>query len=555
MFGSFFRVTATVALAALFFSGCGDDTRLIRDGADGGPSDGPPGEIISGCSPTPDSDGDGIADQAEGTSDIDGDGTPNHLDDDSDGDGIPDSVEHQGAEPCRRVDSDGDGTADWWDTDSDNDGLSDADENGVYFTDPTVRDTDGDGVTDLGEALGTRTDPNDASSTIDPGDFFVVLQYMGPREERTLRFGTDISVADVYFLIDTTGSMGTPIANVQSSLSSIAVEIQSAIPNVQMGVGQYRDFPLGSSGPLGIGYGSPGDDAYKHEQDITDDLSQVQAALDRLSAGGGADGPESLTEALYQTATGAGGSWSDGSGSYSIPSKTCPMILDEVGTRRGYPCFRPGALPIIIGVTDINSHEGTDSSADYAGITPETATLGQGVSSLQTLGARFIGVAVTSTTSRADLEHYATETGTVGASGPLVYDAPSGAISGVIVDGIEELVGGVVQDVSTRTENVDGNPDDFDATQFIKAIVAVEGYGPGGVAGTGYDSKSTDQFFGVVPGTQVDFSIDFYNDVRPPADTSQIFEARIIVVGNGVADLDSRNVYIVVPPEGAVVLI
>ncbi|NIR42150.1 MAG: OmpA family protein, partial [Actinobacteria bacterium] len=60
--------------------------------------------------------------------------------------------------------------------------LSDADEAGTYFTDPTERDSDGDGVTDLGEALGTRTDPNDPSSTIDPGDFFVVLQYMGMRE-------------------------------------------------------------------------------------------------------------------------------------------------------------------------------------------------------------------------------------------------------------------------------------------------------------------------------------------------------------------------------------
>ncbi len=551
MFGSLGRARVGVALATFFLFACGDDARVIRDGSDGGPDDGP-GEIISGCSPTPDTDGDGIADGAEGTSDIDGDGIPNHMDLDSDGDGISDEVEHGGEHPCRRVDSDRDGTADWWDLDSDNDGLSDADETGVYFTDPTERDSDGDGVTDLGEALGTRTDPNDPASTIDPGDFFVVLQYMGPREERTLRFGTDISVADVYFLIDTTGSMSTPIANVQSSLSSIAVEIQSAIPNVQMGVGQYRDFPLGDGL---FGYGSPGDDAYKHEQDITDDLSLVQAALDRLSAGGGADGPESLTEALYQTATGAGGNWSHTSGgSYSIPSKTCPMILDEVGTRRGYPCFRPGALPIIIGVTDINSHEGTDTSADYAGISPETASLAQGVNQLQTLGARFIGVSVTSTTARADLEHYATQTGTVGTSGPLVYDAPSGAISGVIVDGIEDLVGGVVQDVTTRTANVEGNPDDFDATLFIKAILAVEGYNMG-VAGTGYDSKDDRAFFGVIPGTQVDFAIDFYNDVRMPADTSQIFQARIIVVGNGVADLDARNVYIVVPPEGAVVLI
>jgi len=552
MFGSLGRARLGLALAPLFLFACGDDARVIRDGSDAGPDDGP-GEIISGCRPAPDTDGDGIADGAEGTSDIDGDGIPNHMDLDSDGDGISDAVEHGGADPCRRVDSDRDGTADWWDLDSDNDGLSDADEVGVYFTDPTVRDSDGDGVTDLGEVLGTRTDPNDPTSTIDPGDFFVVLQYMGAREERTLRFGTDISVADVYFLIDTTGSMSTPIANVQSSLSSIAVDIQGAIPNVQMGVGQYRDFPLG--GDLFSAYGSPGDDAYKHEQDITDDLSRVQAALDRLSAGGGGDGPESLTEALFQTATAMGGSWTHSSGgSYSIPRKTCPMVLDEIGTRRGYPCFRPGALPIIIGVTDISSHNGTDSAGNYAGIGPAPAALNQSVSALQSLGARFIGVSVTSTSARADLEHYATQTGTVGSSGPLVYDAPSGAISGVIVDGIRDLVGGVVQDVTTRTENVDGNPDDFDARTFIKAIVAIEGYNMG-VAGTGYDSKDDRAFYGVIPGTQVDFAIDFYNDVRRPADTSQIFQARIIVVGNGVADLDARNVYIVVPPEGAVVLI
>ena len=62
-------------------------------------------------------------------------------------------------------------------------------------------------------------------------------------------------------------------------------------------------------------------------------------------------------------------------------------------------------------------------------------------------------------------------------------------------------------------------------------------------------------FYDVVPGTQVDFDIRFLNDVRPPAASAQIFQARIIVVGNGVADLDARNVYIIVPPDGGVILI
>jgi hypothetical protein len=123
-----------------------------------------------------------------------------------------------------------------------------------------------------------------------------------------------------------------------------------------------------------------------------------------------------------------------------------------------------------------------------------------------------------------------------------------------VINGIAELVGGTPQDVSTRTENVPGNPDEFDATQFIKSIVPIEGYRDG-IPGTGYATKDMTTFYGVIPGTLVDFAVDFWNDVRPPAATAQLFRALIIVVGNGVATLDSRNVYIIVPPEGGTVLI
>ena len=40
-----------------------------------------------------------------------------------------------------------------------------------------------------------------------------------------------------------------------------------------------------------------------------------------------------------------------------------------------------------------------------------------------------------------------------------------------------------------------------------------------------------------------------------PHETAVIFRARILVLGNGVARLDERQVYIIVPPEGSVVLI
>ncbi len=57
------------------------------------------------------------------------------------------------------------------------------------------------------------------------------------------------------------------------------------------------------------------------------------------------------------------------------------------------------------------------------------------------------------------------------------------------------------------------------------------------------------------PGTIVEFEVVFQNDFIPPRETSRIYEALIIVVGNGVAHLDERHVYIIVPPEGEVILI
>ena len=74
-------------------------------------------------------------------------------------------------------------------------------------TDPLNPDSDNDGVSDLAEVDGTGTDPNDPTSTIPEGDFFVVLPYNGDRAARPLRFSTNIEIADVFFLVDMTGSM------------------------------------------------------------------------------------------------------------------------------------------------------------------------------------------------------------------------------------------------------------------------------------------------------------------------------------------------------------
>jgi hypothetical protein len=586
----------------------------------------PPGSHVVPMCDSVDSDGDGIADRIEGTVDSDGDGTNDALDADSDGDGLADRDE-AGAGVCVYYDSDSDGVPNFRDTDSDNDGLTDAEEVATR-TDPTNTDTDGDGVTDLGEVRGTHTDPLDPASTIDEDHFFVVLPYMGPHESRTLRFGTSIGIADVYFLVDMTGSMGGARTNLINGLvDTIIPGIESDVPDVWFGAGGFDDYPLepyGGSGGVVDGVSCTGTcsvcigdvctrctdgvcercvrdvcvpydpDAPPSPVDSTDrpfyllramappmedfgrwsieaaaevcpaqpatnDIGAIVGApngrpdildaVEGLPCHGGGDGPESYVPALFASASGSGLTWTGG----SVPPASCPSVPDDPGPRVGYPCFRSGALPIVLLVGDNFFHNGPGGSNPYRFDAPE---YDETLAELRGIGARVIGIFAGDPEygdERGDFERIATDTGAVRADGtPLVFDISweGTGLDRAVVDGVRSLVGGTPQDVTTRTENVAGNPDEFDATRFIASITPHEGYGPGG-AGTGYTSKDATTFYGVIPGIQVDFAIDFVNDVRPPSTTAQIFRARILVVGNGVATLERRDVFIVVPPDGS----
>lgn len=557
---SFVRSFLFVSLAlAGLASGCrvADDTPPSR--TDGGVSDGGYVEV-SGCVASEDMDGDGIADAADGIGDPDMDGMPNQLDTDSDGDGLDDAVEHAGFPPCVYRDSDGDLDPDHLDPDSDNDGASDGDEVSRYGTNPLDPDTDGDDVYDLVE-VSAGVDPLDATSRLPEGDYFVILPYNGGPIVDDLTFGTDIRVADVYFLVDSTGSMDAVINNVRDSLSDIASAIAVDIPDVQMGVGHFEDFPFG---PFVTFYGNPGDEPYEHLQDITDDVSLVRSALAGISLGQGGDGNEAPVFALYEAATGLGGTWmytASPPATWSLPARECPMWPDERRPRIGYPCFRPGALPIMVLLTDYEWHNGgpTGTRWPYENIAPPPPSLVSAGVALNEIGARFIGVPIQ---DRDTLQYWPTDheamceaTGSVDAAGePLVYPAIAGNVSDSIIEGIHVLADETPMLISTLEENVEfpPNPGGVDATEMIISIVPLEGYGPG--AGEGYVRHDDMYFYGVTPGTRVVFTVTFENTIVPPPRISQVYRAVIAVMGNLHARLSERRVFILVPPEGEDIL-
>ena len=230
-----------------------------------------------------DSDGDGIGDAQEGTADRDNDTVPNYRDLDSDGDNPPgseaggdaaeagdDDLATPAAECARELDVRTldltrpmmDGIPDYLDTDSDNDGLGDREES-IAGTDRCNPDTDGDGQLDSAEVAWCRNHmrercASEASTRIPDTDYYLILPWMGAQVARELEFGSNLRVADVYFISDTTGSMGGVLRNVQSSIATprtgLIDSITALIPDTWFGVNHYDDFRSG-------GYGSGSDRA------------------------------------------------------------------------------------------------------------------------------------------------------------------------------------------------------------------------------------------------------------------------------------------------------
>lgn len=115
----------------------------------------------------------------------------------------------------------------------------------------------------------------------------------------TITAGTPTStLADVFFLADTTGSMYGAISSVAASASAILAGT-AGLGSVAWGVGAYRD--------VGDAY------VYELNQAITTNQAAVQTGINAWSAGGGGDYMEADLYALHQVATSSATGWRTGS--------------------------------------------------------------------------------------------------------------------------------------------------------------------------------------------------------------------------------------------------
>ncbi len=578
------------------FADVDDDGDLIPDLDELGPD--PAAPVDSDGDGTPDfrdvdSDGDTVADRFETLVDYDNDGAANFRDPDSDDDCRPDQLEAGGNPP---LDSDGDGRFDFADRDADNDGLADRLEdtncNGVRDGDessPLAGDTDGDGTSDLVENAAGTNPNNPADNPQANGDFVFLVPYVMPPSPTsdTLDFSTAISQADVFFLMDTTGSMGGEIGNLQASLGTIIPALATQIPNVGIGVGDYRDFRNAPSG-------GASDYPYVLRHRImtvgtAGGRASVQGAVNALTASGGGDGPESGWQALHHIATGQGLTGVGGSNVTAFNNATSPPTTptagESLGTIPGVG-FRPGSLPIVIQITDEPSHGGVGSAYSFGGTTPRATALAE----LGNLGGRLIGVVSRDTlyvdantdmlvgvnTSGArvppsawgatrpagcsaaqccTLENGAGEAPDGGGLCSLRFTIASdgSGLGTAVVDAVRAVANFVRIDVGALAAD-----DPADAVDAVVAFVdrvqanpaAPVPCTPGLVAIDGNGDLINETFDAVQPGSTACFDvIPKMNTTVMPTENPQMFKATITVRGDGVTVLDTRDVFFLVPPS------
>lgn len=523
------------------------DSDMISDELEAGDSDLSTHPIDTDLDGTPDfldddSDNDTISDLDESVEDTDSDSIYDYVDTDSDGDGIPDS-EEAGDDDISTppVNCDGDSAYDFRDTDSDNDGVSDASELD-YGTGICAPDSDDDGASDLVEIV-YGSDPLDPlDNPRMRGDFIFTIPYLEPPDPTldTLVFSTDLKEADIYFVIDTSSLMEGEIQNLATDLRDVIVPgIQSSIDDVQFGVGRFEDCPEQRNCT----------NSMRNLQNITDNIESVQAALDSITQFCG--GREPYASVLWVIATGDTSPWASYAPGYFGPHpRNCPDPSFV-----GWPCFRVGALPIIIQIG--NERFGQESTCLIHKSSSDA------INALNAISAKYIGVNSGGTAVHSDMEVIARGTGSVDVGGsPLVFDIdPDGTgLGSQIVDAVTILLTQVPIEVGAvgRDDPFDG----VDATQFIDRIIPNTIGGipdptdPARVCATGLMSADRDGdmvddvFVDVLPGTDVCFDLHpAYNTIVSPSSEPLLFSAYIHVMGNEVTVLDTRQIYFLVPPE------
>lgn len=385
----------------------------------------------------------------------------------------------------------------------------------------------------------------------------------------TLKAGGGLNRVDVAMVMDTTGSMGGSIKDLVDSLVlKILPELQRNIPDVAFGLVEHKDYPIAP-------YGDAADFVVRIHKTITTDANDVRTTLSKMSASGGSDLPESQLPAMYYALNGAELKYAGG----TVAKATIPTgRIAPIG-------FRPGALPVVILITDIDWHEPSHSPYDPAKVF-DPITIDQLVDAFKVTNARFVNITEEGTAGAITKETQADQlsdrtgsnvppaafnkacgenkccTGLAGAardpSAPdgrcrLNFLHKSGeGVSSSLMNAISGLSIGSIFDVTGAGAKATELPDGSKLIKSVKVMPA--GHAPlkcGAMKVKDANGDGTPETYEQVPvKTPVCFQVELdRNTFSPAANSPTLLAARIDVTGDpGKIVLDRRTIVFVVPP-------
>ena len=147
--------------------------------------------------------------------------------------------------------------------------------------------------------------PVSAADTLTPSPVSVTLDAGTSTDiNKTLSLDGLPARADIIVAIDTTGSMGTPIAQAQADASSICSTVKGSIPGARFAAVDFEDYP-------GMPFGAASDTPYVLlTPGFISDCTAFSLAIGTMAADGGGDNPEAYNRAFFEA-------YSDGA--YTLP--------------------------------------------------------------------------------------------------------------------------------------------------------------------------------------------------------------------------------------------
>lgn len=383
-----------------------------------------------------------------------------------------------------------------------------------------------------------------AQSGLGFDDGFCVTVEEGEEVQVDLSFPVEYRIADIAFLLDTTGSMSGLAQAMAGEFGDIAGALAGFIPDITFGVATYEDYNYSS---MGSGVDKP----FVLRQQQTDDFGLVQASLNSVQVHSGDDEPESTIEALYQAASGMGYD-QDCDGSYDSQDDVYPFIASAAdpfagaagdvydptvpgtGELGGYG-FREDVLPIFIFATDARLRDAADSAYRTPGGCHRDAAMSDAIGAISALNGRVVGIGVQmsdSATPMGQMRAIAAGTGSFGdmdgdglsEEAVIRWNGTSSEFRNSVVRAVEGLVG-------------EGTFDE------VRLEVVGDDYGM-------IRSISPDAHYDVESGEEVDFDIDLRGEVASgPSDQTVTIELLLIgtLQSGDEVTLDRIELYVLIP--------